>query len=108
MKKVYSPTIKRSYWIGTEKSPDLLPVFTPEEAEMLRKTKDLMTPEMLLQIWETKSAMGGTLEEVSHYINTQSPKTAQKLETCRAIIESLKGSRRNDPVLDTPAPPELP
>lgn len=75
---------------------------------MLVKSKDVMPDDLLLQIWETKAALGCSLEEVSQYITDKKPRIVNpNLETCKAIIESLKGSRRNDIPSDTPTPPEV-
>jgi hypothetical protein len=121
MKKVRSPIIDKEYWIGVEDSPDGLPVFSPEEVEMIRKSKDTMPKEMFIAIYNHKATFGGTLQDITqslmdrddphkdlgynmHFKEEVKPKN---LDICKDIITMLKPRKRED-ASEADIPSEMP
>lgn len=110
MKKYKSPILDSYYWVGIEPSPDGLPVFTQEEIEILKQSKDTLPKEMLEAIYRHKATFGGTLEEISAvlmekdkpqesigYIRDTRPINEPEkvneagMNICKDIIKQLKG-----------------
>lgn len=135
MKKVFSPLIKKHYWIGLEPSPDGLPVFSLAEADLLKNFRDTLTKELLETVYETKRSLPGTpLEQIATLLlekKSATPHAMQLavdiypeedpqeslgyrkkpvnpgLKICAAVIETLKhgGAKPRELI---PALPELP
>lgn len=66
MKRATLKSLGLDYFIGDEPSPfEGLPVFTQKEVDVLKKSQGTITKELMLKIYETKAALGGTLEDIS-------------------------------------------
>lgn len=89
MKKVRSNIIHRTYWIGTDDSPDGCPVFTHAEVDLLKKHKDTLPPELLHKIFDIKAVFKCSLFELD-FNNLPSTDRTQGLEICADTIKMLK------------------
>lgn len=111
MKKAILKSLGLEYYVGDEPSPfEGLPVFTQGEIDLIKRSRDTITPALLRQIFFTKSTVGGSLEDISQKLAeeadfNQSPreeigyippkKTESPRELAARYAEEIKAKLKN-------------